>query len=225
MQYTEPILSAPDAPVTIHQTWGTPQVPYPFSEYRSRLLHATRLWTDEEMWQFVHDRFGAQDATMYSALPLDVHRWDTFRYFLLYAEGGMYLDLDMEQTSSFEPLFAAPLVLCYEHPEDNARLGNPGLLSNAMMIAGAKHPFFQHLLDDIRQNRNIGRTRSGVVNDTGPGLVTRVFNQLQPKALLLPHTAFFPYSVFATDTSAEGQYATHKFAGTWWPQCSDKEII
>jgi hypothetical protein len=210
----------PPAPAwaVVHQTWSSVDVTEPFAGYRARIRHPTRLWTDEEMREFVRSTYGADDGARYDAMPLDVHRWDAFRYFLLYALGGMYLDLDMEPERDFAPLLRDELVLCAEHPDDSRRMRRPVLVSNAMMVARPGHPFMLALLDELRQRPPRGTTRRAVVDDSGPGLVTRVRGSRPPEGLLLPHAAFFPVPLGGR-SPRRGTFATHRFASTWWPQC------
>jgi mannosyltransferase OCH1-like enzyme len=206
----------------VHQTWGSVPVPEPYAKYRRHIAHPTRLWVDQEMREFVRDTYGMETVTAYDAMPLDVHRWDSFRYYLLYSEGGAYLDMDMEPTASFTPLMTGELVLCSEHPTDAWRMGRRSMLSNAVFFTRPQHPFFNALIEALHATPPTGTTRRSVIRETGPGFVTRVYRSADYEARVLPHTAFYPNSLF-TPFAGVGEYATHRFASTWWSQCSDKE--
>jgi mannosyltransferase OCH1-like enzyme len=209
------------APPVIHQMWGNLCPPEPFASYLASVKamnsYATHiLWTDDAMNAFMAGNFPTY-SSWYNGLPLPVHRWDVFRYFVLYSMGGMYLDIDMEPTSDFQQLFTAPLTLCSEHPDDSNRLGKPTLVSNAMMIAASRSEFIGLLIRRLSA-KTIHPCAGHVVKDTGPLFLTDVWEGLGRPGQLLDHCAFYPNSLRDKAKTSVGTYATHKFASTWWGQ-------
>ena len=52
------------------------------------------IWDDERVDSFVREFFGADLYAMYQSFPLGVMKADFWRYAILFAEGGIYTDID-----------------------------------------------------------------------------------------------------------------------------------
>ena len=208
-------------PRVIHQMWSTSDLPEPFATYHSTVKQLNPdcqviLWTDADMFEFMEREYPDHYDT-FRSYPLNIYRFDMFRYFLLYRIGGMYLDLDMEPHQPFNQLFADQLVLCEEHPAEWCRFKVPRLLSNAMMIAPPDHPFIKRLIDEVVIDP--AHTAYGVIKSTGPLHVTSKWADASTslECKVLSHQAFFPVS-YNSKSQAVGTYATHRFAHTWWKE-------
>lgn len=213
-------------PRLIHQMWGSSDVPAPYSDYHRRIRELNPdcevfLWTDRALDEFVETAFPHRfDA--FRALPLDVHRWDLARYMLLRQHGGLYVDMDIEPTRSFSPLFDgdAGLALFHEHPDDVKRMRRHWILANAVIGCAPGPSLMDTLIDEICSLRRIDATRTGVCEQTGPILLTSVYGRHRPPAVLHDHRAFFPNAkAFDGSTGSQaGRFGTHRFAATWWKQ-------
>lgn len=91
-------------PLKIHQIWMNPkengEISYPDRKTKSYMeiweneFEQYKLWNDMEMLKYIK----LKDAVFYEKyvkLPRWINRCDAFRYFLLYHEGGIYVDCDV----------------------------------------------------------------------------------------------------------------------------------
>ena len=91
--------AAPAVPKILHQTWRDHDVPDKWKDAQAscRRLHADyeyRLWTDIDAEGLISTKYPWFLKT-YRGYPYDIQRVDAFRYFVLNAYGGIYLDLDI----------------------------------------------------------------------------------------------------------------------------------
>ncbi len=206
--------------------WGTPHIPEPYATYHRRIRELNpgcevTLWTDADIAAFVEAEF-PQRLAAFRALPLDVHRWDLFRYMVLHQRGGLYLDMDIEPTRSFEPLLrsGAELTLFREHPQDVRRWHRDSILANAVICCAPGSPLMAALIETICSLDKIDPTRAGVCEQTGPVMLTKVFERCRLAAVIHDYGAFFPNPVPLNGPPGNlvGYYGTHRFASSWWKQ-------
>ena len=165
----------PSIPRVIHVLWKTEKLPAFAEAYVSGWIAnhpawRVRRWTDADMLAFVRERFPADEA-LWHKFPTGVFRADTFRYMLLSALGGVYVDLDMESLRPMDPLLANRRCLLGQEPAAHARLiaGVPRRACNAWMASEANHPFWDAVLDEIRTRaRTIPMTKFNPPSVTAP---------------------------------------------------------
>src|SRR5688572_47525 len=127
-------------PRVLHQTWKDAAVPAEWSEFQSswRRHHpdwAYRLWTDEDLLRFVETRFPHFIAT-YTAYSYQIQRVDAARYLILFHEGGVYADLDMECLRPVDALLAERDFAIAQEPAIHAQwIGAERMLCNAFMAS------------------------------------------------------------------------------------------
>ena len=85
-------------PHIIHQTWKTRELPEKWKPLQEKLLDMHpgweyRLWTDEEIDEFVRKEF-PDFYSIYQSYPKHIMRVDVIRYLIMLRVGGLYLDLD-----------------------------------------------------------------------------------------------------------------------------------
>ncbi|KAL2067502.1 hypothetical protein VTL71DRAFT_1927 [Oculimacula yallundae] len=97
------------------------------------------LWTESTSRKFIEDEYPWMLST-YDGYPYPVQRVDAVRYFLLFHYGGIYLDLDNGCLRDLTPLTYYPL-----WTTDGGR----GALSNNILGARPKHPFYAHLTKSL----------------------------------------------------------------------------
>ena len=213
-------------PRLIHQMWGSRQIPQPYAAYHRSIRELNpdcevALWTDIDIAAFVETHYPSR-LEFFRALPLDVHRWDLFRYMLLHQHGGLYVDMDIEPTRPFDGLFVggAGLTLFREHPQDARRMRRSSILSNAVICCAPGLSVMAELIETICSLQVICLSRVGVCEQTGPIMLTTVYERCRPSAIVHDHSAFFPNPVplHGRPGSLVGFYGTHRFASTWWKQ-------
>ena len=206
--------------------WGSSRIPEPYAAYHRRIRELNpacevRLWTDPDIAEFVETHFPHRLA-FFRSLPLDVHRWDLFRYMLLHRHGGLYVDMDIEPARSFDELFdsGAELTLFREHPQDVRRMRRTNILANSVICCAPGLPMMAALIETICSLRTIDPTRTGVCEQTGPIMLTMVHERCRTPAVVHDHRAFYPnpLPLHGPPGNLVGYYGTHRFASTWWKQ-------
>ncbi|CAD5117363.1 DgyrCDS6142 [Dimorphilus gyrociliatus] len=136
-----------------------------------------KFWTDEEMRLYV--KINSPDLLkLYDSYPHQAYRNDAFRYILLYHDGGLYADLDMEAINNVDEVFLEKDCILSQEPEEHAHflsdLHSPPLVSNALMGCRKKHPFFKSLLQKLSSAAGL-LYWNDVLHATGPYVVTEVY--------------------------------------------------
>lgn len=132
-------------PRLVHQTWKDAHVPAKWlqshrswqASYGEVQPLTVVLWSDVALRDFL-DRFFPWFIPRYDGYGANIQRVDAVRYFILYAVGGVYADLDVtfRENVRWSAVLRAEMTLPLTAP-----LG----VSNDLMAAAPHHPFFAHL--------------------------------------------------------------------------------
>jgi inositol phosphorylceramide mannosyltransferase catalytic subunit len=161
-------------PKIIHQTWKTTEIPQAWQEsipswQRHHPGWRHILWTDADLERFIAGQYPWFMDT-YRDYPMAIQRVDAARYFILHEYGGLYSDLDIICTGSFDFLLSCKVVLPKTEP-----IG----FSNDLMMAEPGHPFFRQVIDCLaeahgRYSRHpLLLSHFRVMFSTGPLYLTR----------------------------------------------------
>ncbi|UJR21705.1 hypothetical protein I4U23_024782 [Adineta vaga] len=143
-------------PRIIHQTWKIRQVPERWNrtvesvrQYNDHQFEY-RLWTDEDIHQFVHQEEPYLYEHTFLKYPFDIQRIDAFRYIVLHRLGGIYIDMDNGCYQSFESLLNTLEALDSQsiHLAAFPRTAPVGI-SNGFMISTKNHPLFRMLISHL----------------------------------------------------------------------------
>lgn len=168
-------------PHIIHQIWlGHLPVPHAASqwqEHADKNGFAYKLWRENDLEALGVQRHPAfLDMMEAGDFPGAV---DVARYFILHAQGGIYLDCDWypaRDCASFADLL--PLIGLTALAEDTPRETGVGslLLTNSFIAAPPRHPIFSRLLDILPEATR--RLPDGPAWwSTGPLIMTLLFRQ------------------------------------------------
>jgi hypothetical protein len=186
---------------------------------------AERWW---EAWQAIHPGWVFRtwrDPIDPSRFPLTGPHWglvrhgaqlaDLVRLEVLWNEGGIYLDSDMEPLRPLDPLLPLSAFAAWE---DAARV------PNAVIGAVPSHPAIWECMHLAVTRLNEGE--ADITIATGPGVLTDVL-PWRADVLVLPPGTFYPvhyhemkrYRVRPRDIRAEQPWAfgMHHWAGSWLP--------
>lgn len=127
-----------------------------------------RLWTDADNERFVRSEY-PELYELYRSFPREIYRADLARCLYLKRFGGVYVDLDIEPLRPVDGLLSnGDTCILGAEPESHARMhfGKPVMACNAVMASVPGHPFWDHLLEEIR--RRASRHHREPVSVTGP---------------------------------------------------------
>jgi len=203
-------------PKRFMQTWKDYQVPEHWSPSPESVkrLHPDwdyHLMSDEDNRAFVAHHF-PQYLQTYDELPYPIMRVDMVRYCWLYVNGGVYMDLDSELTSSLEPLLQKGELFLAQSP--NASM----YLTNSLMASRAGHPLWLDVLEAIKAGPPIWATtlkHLHVMAGSGPYLLDQVVKSKGHRYTLLPPELVSAYSL-CDDTSVDKGAILRPLQGCSW---------
>jgi mannosyltransferase OCH1-like enzyme len=160
---------------------------------------------------------------------------DLLRYMILFREGGVYIDHDVEAKRSISSLvthydFVIGLEAFGNHPTTNSSVN----VCNALIMSRPGHPIVRNAIKIVRQrwnemanrfpNNNLSDNVQRVIASTYDSMVIAVKkkrNLYRNKDIVLPNSYFYSYPVFDEITTEKLQkdgyvYAVHQFAASWW---------
>ncbi|HXE17368.1 MAG TPA: glycosyltransferase [Stellaceae bacterium] len=220
-----------EIPRILHQTWRNADLPPRFARWRREWIALHPRWEhrfhdDGDINRTVRDR-APHLLSVFEAFQRPILRVDLFRYLIVYLDGGLYADLDMQPYRASDTLIAgAPCVMSVES-HLGARyqqiLGyeQPWQIGNCIFAAAPGHPFIGALIDAIaRAATTPVRSDDDVEAITGPQLVTRLLYGLPPaergEVRVLPQIHWMsPWFYPRIGSLARQIYARHTSAGTW----------
>ena len=215
-------------PRKIHLIYASKTIPERYSEYAGVMYDLHPGWEitvwDDETALAMTGKYFPQLAPVYSSYPLTVQRTDIFRVMLMYVEGGFYLDLDMLCMRSLDELCGAGLVLGTEKvlPEDQrVRLGHRFSVRIANYMFGSRpgHAFWLDVLLTAAARASSPITdESGVLESTGPGLLTDVYHENAYKyqdITLLKNEHLACRRSCGPASCHFGDFAAHLHMGSW----------
>ena len=148
---------------------------------------------------FVKEAYGKRQYSFVS---------DYLRLYILYSEGGIYLDTDVRVKKKFDPFLNNRLFMGYM---------NKSMLATAVIGSEANHPYIKILLDQFE----IGKVKLGVSNNiwTTKAFIDNIDDfYLTGKTMKLDFGACIYDSRYfdrATNLKEKG-YSTHYYYGAWY---------
>lgn len=160
-------------PKIIHQTYKTTDIPAVWKAGQQACvdLHPDYqyiLWTDEMAREFIAEEYPWFLST-WDLYPYPIQRADAIRYFALVHFGGVYIDLDDGCERKLDPLLTVPAFV---------RKTIPTGVSNDVMGAVPRHPFFLKVLDSLKPyKKNWLVPYITIMYTTGPLFLSVIWKQ------------------------------------------------
>lgn len=230
---------AANIPRVIYQTYPTPEVPSSIQANIDRIQALNPGWqhqllTDEDVLSFISSEFGPVMRDYYLRIDpaYGAARMDLFRYLLIYARGGVYLDVKSTLTRPLDDvLLAGDRYLlsrwqgCGEDRheswgmhEELASIGKAEF-QQWHVIAAAGHPFLRAVIERVLYNIDHyvpsvhGVGKDGVLRLTGPIAYTQAIMRLikyQPHRLVRSFTDLgLRYSIYEQEDRHVRIFKTH----------------
>ncbi len=175
-------------PKIVHQTWKNKE---PHSALRAcvesfQFMNPdwdVRYYTDDEClaWIKLHC---SELMESYLSFPIGIHRADLFRILVLYFEGGVYADLDVECIRPLDELISRldiekSVYLTRDHPvHERIHFGGRPMYMNDFMIAEPHDPLIEEILKWMLRCPPTNSSSANAVMDTGPGVMSSVIEML-----------------------------------------------
>lgn len=176
-------------PRVLSQTWKTARLPPRAEALRADWMRLNpgleaRLYDDAAARALLAE-VAPHHLPAYDAMPHGVMRADVFRLAVLWRDGGIYADIDMQPLRPLpDDLFARPCSVSIEAHLTRARqreLGyrRPVQIANCILAARPGHPLMQAALtrafDLFAAEPDAGRAR--IEDITGPRMLTRLLQE------------------------------------------------
>lgn len=221
--------------VWVQKNGGVPKIPENQVNYMNkfRKMNPTfehLFFNGDDIDQFFKSNYMEYYDT-YKRLPIFIQTLDFFRYLAIYHYGGFYFDMDIDplkpldneilnHSAVFPVDEYASKLDCANNPRMKSLclVGQNFLLGQYAFGATAKHPFMKFVVDKIHSNLENYIRVSKQVSDadsmhyfvyktTGPDFITDCYVQYQNKDQL--------YILSNGKRQMFGNYAEHKYIGTW----------
>ena len=208
-------------PKIIHQIWLGSPVPESFVALQQSWIehHLDRgwmykLWTDEDVAQMQLYNQEFYDATDNYGVKSDILRWE-----IIYAFGGVYVDMDYECLRSLDELHYTYDFYTALQPLDTFFVQ----LGAALFGAKPGHPILQHCIETIKNDWHL----QGAPKKTGPVHFTKSFYACAGidgnKDIAFPALYFYPLGSQEIQENRagwtqQGSYAVHWWAKSWMPK-------
>jgi mannosyltransferase OCH1-like enzyme len=191
-------------PQTIHHIWIGPD-PLPedyapwiasWKQHHPRWKH--RVWTEENL---PDDPIRPE---IFDRLRMPVERADILRLEILFRQGGVYVDTDLECLRPIDELIAGE-----EFVGVNLK---PGRVTNTLIAAAPRHPLLETALRTLQPMETYWTPKSkrSIKDVAGPPFLQRLLRDRRDVKLLEPSVCF-PATVEERETAA----AVHHMARTW----------
>ena len=202
----------------IHQIWiGKAMPPHLRTEHeRIKQLHGAdrvRLWGNEHVHTLPHTMDNLNQVTSYAMLC------DLARLEILYAHGGVYIDMDFAIIKNVFPLFTTDISLC-----ENLTMQGALSITNSIMGAKKGNLSICKFLSYWRRSMCADGAYRFTLS-TGPIHTQKLYRSVvdrvrlpagKPCVQLLPPTFFFGKHWKDHATHPDACYGRHLFASTYW---------
>jgi len=142
-----------------------------------------RYYTDEDCMAWI-ENVCPEFKKAYLTFPKGIHRADLFRILVLYFEGGVYADLDIECVRPLDELIARldlskSIYLVRDHPvHEHIHFKRRPMFMNDFMIAQPRDPLIEEILKWMLRCPPMSKSSANAVMDTGPGIISSVIEML-----------------------------------------------
>jgi mannosyltransferase OCH1-like enzyme len=159
-------------PKTIYQTFKSEQLPWLTQWHIHKLKNRNpefdyQFYTDDRIAAFIASEYGSDVFALYNRINIGAAKADFFRYAILYAKGGVYLDIDSLNVTPLEEFIL---------PDDSAIISMEKNLTCYVqwaLIFEAKHPFLAKTLESVLANLSTNKYPHDVHQMTGPSAYTK----------------------------------------------------
>jgi hypothetical protein len=176
----------PVVPPNIFQFWHSPELP----SHMKRIIELTKeqnpefsyhLFNLESADAFIAANFREDVVRAFRCLVPFAYKCDLFRYCVVFVRGGIYLDIKWKCVNGFKfvHMLDGPVVLDYPHHHwfEHDHIG----VWNGCLAFPPKSPILKECIDRIVENVRHQRYGFSCLYPTGPGLLGRVFEDIQPQ--------------------------------------------
>lgn len=198
-------------PRTLHQIWIGPPMPPHLAAWGEawRRMHPDwdyRLWGDDDLgWLELRDLY---DSDL-SPRNRGQFRSNIARIEILYREGGVYLDCDMEPRKPIDPLLEGCTAFTFRHPPPRGQRDSEWL-TNAFIGAEPGHPAYRAAIDGMRASCEANRGLRSIFL-TGVRYLTPVWEG-RDDMRVYPAKLAYPYGLRELERASEtfpDAYAVH----------------
>ncbi len=142
-----------------------------------------RFYDDADCVSWVTERC-PEMLPAYRAYSTGIHRADFFRILVLYFDGGVYADIDVECLRPLDELTARlpadkSVYLTRDHPiHERIHFGGRAMWMNDFMLAEPGDPFLGEVMHWMLNSPPSSAASSNAVMETGPGVLSSVVEML-----------------------------------------------
>jgi len=156
-------------PKHIYQTWNTKTLPFNMENTINNLKRNNpefehHLFDNDDCREFIKNNFNKIVLWAYDSLVPGAYKADLWRYCILYARGGIYLDIKYEPVGNFR----LDYMIYSEHYTKDIREND---IYNAFLVCYKKNPVMLACIEQIIINVQNNFYGKNALFPTGPGLL------------------------------------------------------
>lgn len=170
-------------PKVIYQSWKTQTLSAEIDTVvqKTKQLNPNykyELYDDEKCRDFLFDNFGVNYANSWDTIIPGAFKCDFWRYAILYVNGGIYMDLDMESLVPFDSMLKEDdeFVSIVDRTSNN----NVGIFQSFLAVR-PKHPIMLNSLQMCFSNITL-KTEPAILSVSGPAVIGAALNLFWEKA-------------------------------------------
>lgn len=173
-------------PKIIHQTYKDYNLPNIYKDCQEKIKKINpdfeyRFYTDNDMFNYIKVNF-PDYYEKFCSLPRMIMKIDMFRYFLMYKDGGIYVDMDYEFFKKIDDeLLNNKIILPISREINDDTSCDKTKFGNCIFGSISKHPFWKKVIDTlfIYDRTKCISDMDILINikSTGPGFLSNMFYQ------------------------------------------------
>lgn len=172
-------------PPNLFQTWHSKILPPLMASSVAKLRQTNPrfnyfLFDDNDCREFIKNNFSLEVLNAFDTLKPGAYKADLWRYCILYKKGGVYLDIKYRPVNGFRLIN----LLEKEHWVLDADCNG---IYNAVMICAAGNNILMNAINQIVEHVKNRYYGPGMLDVTGPGLLSRYFNRDEKNAFDMKH--------------------------------------
>lgn len=173
-------------PKTIYQTYKSEKLPlltqwHIYQMKKKNADYQYEFYTDDRIDSFIKEEYGTEIVNLYRRINIGACKADFFRYAVLFAKGGIYLDIDSQLKNPLDSFI---------NPDDVAIITNekhPQFYVQWALFYAAKHPFLEKTFQMAIHNLTNNTFPNDVHQMTGPSVYSLAINEVLKKNPTTPH--------------------------------------
>lgn len=205
-------------PKIIHQTYKSEsEIPDHWQRARQSVMskhpdYQYMFWTDGDIHRFLSTHYPDFYKTTFVKYPHVIQQVDSFRYFVLYHYGGIYMDLDIGTKGRLDKYLNNELVLVKS-------ANTPNIITNSIMMSSPGNEFMHQCMSSLKHYQHsynwLGK-HMHVMCSTGPIFVSNQHKRYNGQVFIMTKEDFNGDCSVCNMNKCDGGNTFYQVEGNSW---------